>query len=210
VSVTAVRLWALALTGWVACFGVLMVTGAWTPFAFLGVALVFLVVSQGAVSRDLLRPSLRVVVQGVASGAAMVLATHLAYRVVVSVLPSVGEATRELIELLAVPGFSPIERATLITVIAACEEVIFRGLIPAPARARGGGWPTRAELLRIGASTGAYALTTAPLGSPLLMACALVCGSLWAAMRVTSGSLVVPVLAHTIWDLGVLLVWPLT
>jgi membrane protease YdiL (CAAX protease family) len=39
--------------------------------------------------------------------------------------------------------------------------------------------------------------------------CAFVCGTVWATLRVATGSIVVPILAHVLWDLGVLLVWPL-
>ncbi len=208
----ALRLLVVALIGWLACFGVLAVVGTWTPFALLGVSLAAVAVQSRAVSWGLLRPSPRVVALGAIGGTSMVLLTHLAYVTVVKGAPSVGGATRELLTLLNVAGFSPGARALLITVIASCEELLFRGLLPGPAlqRATGlRGWPGRDELKRIVVFTVAYALTTAPLGSPLLMLCALVCGGVWASMRVATGSLVVPILAHVIWDLGVLLVWPL-
>lgn len=197
---------AFALVSWAACFGVLALTGTWIPFAFLGVALVVLGIRSGAVRREHLRPSSRVLLQGALSGLVMVLATHIAYAVVTSVAPPVRSATRELMTLLIVPSFSRAERAVLITVIAVCEELVFRGLLPPLASATR---PTRAELLRLSASTAAYALTTAPLGSPLLFCCALICGAIWAVMRLVTDSVVVPLLAHAIWDLGVLLLWPL-
>jgi len=208
----ALRLLVLALVGWLACFGVLAAAGTWTPFALLGLSLTAVAVGSRAVSWGLLRPSFRTVALGALGGASMVLVTHLAYVAVVRLAPTVGGATRELLTLLNVAGFSPGARALLITVIAGCEELLFRGLLPGSAAhlARAPRWPARGELRRIVAFTVAYALTTAPLGSPLLMLCAVACGGVWASMRVATGSLVVPILAHIIWDLGVLLVWPLS
>ena len=141
----------------------------------------------------------------------MVVGTHLAYRAVVTVAPPVAGATRQLLVLLNVAGFSTAARGLLIVLIAGCEEVLFRGLLPTSATAGSSRphWPSRRELAHIVAFAAVYALTTLPLGSPLLVLCALVCGSLWGLMRVATGSLVVPLLAHVVWDLGVLLVWPL-
>ena len=47
------------------------------------------------------------------------------------------------------------------------------------------------------------------LGSLLLVVCAFVCAIVWGIMRLASGSLVAPIVAHVLWDLGVLVVWPL-
>jgi membrane protease YdiL (CAAX protease family) len=45
-------------------------------------------------------------------------------------------------------------------------------------------------------------------GSFLLVACAFACGAVWGTLRVATGSLAAPIVAHVVWDLGVLLVWP--
>ena len=205
------RFLAFALVAWSLCFVVLQRLGTWTPFAFVGLLLASLAVSQRVVPRSLLRPSVARTTVGVAAGAVMVVGTHLAYQSVVTLAPPVAGATRHLLFLLNVVGFSPAVRALLIVLIASCEEVLFRGLLPSSAAA---GFsrphvPSRRELAQIVAFAALYALTTLALGSPLLVLCAFVCGSLWGLMRVATGSLVVPLLAHVIWDLGVLLVWPL-
>lgn len=205
------RLLVLALVAWLACFQVLQTLGTWTPFAFAGLGLAAIALQSRVVSLALLRPSLRACAQGVLGGAVMVLLTHVAYARVVALAPAVGVATRQLFERLYFGGFSAGSRAVLICVIASCEELLFRGLSP-PTSAlpvTQPRWPARRELPRIFGLTAAYALTTAPLQSGLLMLCALTCGVIWALMRVASGSLVVPILAHAIWDLGVLLIWPL-
>jgi membrane protease YdiL (CAAX protease family) len=55
----------------------------------------------------------------------------------------------------------------------------------------------------------AYALAHAPVGSPLLVAVALLCGIAWGTLRVASGSLVPSLLAHLVWDVLVFLRLPL-
>jgi membrane protease YdiL (CAAX protease family) len=205
------RLLVLSLLAWTLCFVVLQHLGTWTPFAFVGLFLATLALSLRVVPRTLLRPSLASTTIGLAGGALMVIGTHLAYRAVVTFAPAVAGATRQLLVLLNVVGFSPAVRALLIVLIASCEEVLFRGLLPSSARAGSGllRWPSRRQLAQVVAFAAVHAATTLPLGSALLVLCAWMCGSLWGFMRVATGSLVVPVLAHVVWDLGVLLVWPL-
>lgn len=201
-----------ALVTWALCFVVLERLGTWTPFAFVGVFLATLAVAQRAVPRSLLRPTLARTVVGLAGGALMVVGTHLAYRAVVAFAPQVAGTTRQLLVLLNVAGFSPAVRALLIVLIASCEEVLFRGLLPISATAGSSlpHLPSRRELAQILVFAAVYAFTTLPLASALLILCAFACGSLWGLMRVATGSLVVPLLAHVLWDLGVLLIWPLT
>lgn len=203
--------WALALTAWTLCFFVLRQLGTWTPFAFVGVVLAVLALSQRLAPRSLLELSRARIAAGIAAGTLMVVGTQLAYRAVVTFAPSVAGATRQLLVLLTVVGFSPVIRGLLVVVIASCEEVIFRGLLPIPrvAGPRDARWPSAREAAQIMASAALYALTTLPLASALLVLCAFVCGSLWGLMRIATGSLVVPLLAHVVWDLGVLLIWPL-
>lgn len=205
------RFLAFALVVWVVCFVVLHRFGTWTPFAFAGVSLSVGAVWSGIVPRSLLKLSVARAAIGVAGGALMVVGTHVAYRVVVAAAPPVAGATARLMVLLDVAGFSPAARTLLIVLIASTEEVIFRGLLPSSTTGAGRRphLPARRELAVIAAFAAVYALTTLPLGSPLLVLCALVCGTLWGVMRVATGSLVVPILAHVLWDLGVLLLWPL-
>ena len=54
-----------------------------------------------------------------------------------------------------------------------------------------------------------YALAHAPLGSPLLVMVALLCGMAWGALRAASESLVPALVAHLVWDILVLFWLPL-
>jgi membrane protease YdiL (CAAX protease family) len=200
----------LAVVLWLGCFVVVRSYGNWLPFAFVGVALVGFAVATDAGARALLRPSWAHAAIGLAVGGAMVLATHAAFSVVSQLLPIAQQSTWRLFQLLDVVGFSPLERASLIVVIAACEEVIFRGALLGPPAHHGvlHGLP-RGERMRVFGSAVVYALATATLGSGLLILCAFCCGMLWGLLRVTTRSLVAPIIAHVGWDLGVLVMWPL-
>jgi hypothetical protein len=74
---------ALALTAWTLCFFVLRQLGTWTPFVFVGPVLTILALSKRVIPRSLLRPTLRRTTVGIASGALMVVGTHLAYAALV-------------------------------------------------------------------------------------------------------------------------------
>lgn len=193
------------------CFVVLARLGTWTPFAFVGLLLVAFAVRSSAVQSAQFRASTRSLSIGVGSGLLMVLVTHLGYGWLSAALPAVRTGTLELLSLLNVVGFSPLACAALIVVIASCEEVVFRGLLPSSTRDQKQTLLRAAtpEFVRPVLWAAAYALTTVPLGSPLLVACAFACGSAWGMLRIATGSILVPLLTHVIWDLGVLLVWPL-
>lgn len=205
------RLMALALIAWLLCFAVLARSGTWTPFAFVGVLLTALVLQSAAVPVSELRASHRSVLLGAGAGVSMVLLTHLSYGALSASFPTVRAGTLELLALLNVEGFSPAARAALIVVIASCEEVLFRGLLPSPLRQRHERlrWPLPREWAVLVGWSMLYALTTLPLASPLLIMCAFICGTVWGGLRLATGSTLVPILAHVLWDLGVLLIWPL-
>jgi uncharacterized protein len=205
-------LFALALLVWLACFEVLARWVTWLPFAFAGPALAALAFRSQAVPIGWLRPSLARCGAGLLAGVIMVVLTHVFYALLAAVVPGVLPATRELFVLLNVVGFSPLQRALLIVLIASCEEVLFRGPLLESAKASAEHRPrrlTRGEARRIVGFASAYAITTAPLGNNLLIVCAFLCGTLWGLMGIEAGSLTVPILAHVVWDLGVLLAWPL-
>jgi membrane protease YdiL (CAAX protease family) len=201
----------LALAAWLVCFGVLARTGTWLPFGLVGALLAVSTIGVGAVPLASLRPSPKHIVIGLLSGLLMVGLTHVGYRLLAVALPSVLPATSALFGLLARGGPSAGTRAVLIVVIASCEEILFRGpllgVTPSQVERSWPRWPR--GFGRVGAFAVGYALTTAPLESPLLMLCALVCACIWGALTLLTRALTAPILAHAVWDLGVLLLWPL-
>ncbi|MBC8069394.1 MAG: CPBP family intramembrane metalloprotease [Deltaproteobacteria bacterium] len=205
-------MFAVAMVLWLGGFVFVRVQGNWTPFALFGVTLVAIAIASDARVRELLHPRWIHVAAGGVVGVTMVLLTHGAFEVVSDALPIARQSTWRLFTLLDVVGFTPAQRAGLIVVIAACEEVIFRGALLGPAgHSSGDPWHRidRRDLLHVLGWAVAYALATATLGSWLLVLCAWCCGVLWGLLRIVTRSLVAPIIAHVAWDLGVLVLWPL-
>jgi len=203
---------ALAAGSWLAGFAVLPPLASWTSFAIAGPALTALALLSDADTRALLRPSFLTVALGLGVGLLMAALTHLAFATVTPFLPQALTATKRLFDLLHVGHFTPAARAGLIVVVATCEEVIFRGVLAGPSGARDDPpvhRPRRDELLRVLFLAAVYALATATLGSSLLVVCAFGCAIVWGLLRVATRSIVAPIVAHVVWDLFVLVVWPL-
>jgi hypothetical protein len=202
----------LAVAVWLAGFAVLRERATWLPFVVAGVALATLAIAADADNRRLLRPSAAQLLVGVLAGGLMIALTHAAFAAAAEVLPALRDATERLLALARSAPVSASERAALIAVIAACEEVIFRGahLQALPADARRLLHPlARVDLARIVGYSAVYAASMITLGSALLVACAFACAIAWAALRVATRGLAAPIAAHVTWDLGVLIVWPL-
>lgn len=202
---------AAATAAWLASFAVLARVGTWITFAAAGVVLVVGAVATGAVPRALLRPSVIRVAVGLVVGLAMIALTRTAYLLVTPLVPAASAGSVRLFRLLNVAGWSPAARGALIVVVATCEEILFRGALPGPA-SRSAGWKLhrlqRRDVVVVAVFAAGYALATLSLGSALLVLCAFACGVVWGVMRIATRSLVPPVVAHVVWDLGVLVVWP--
>lgn len=204
-------LFTLAVVAWFGSFAVLARLGTWTTFAIVGVVIAALLIRLRMVPAARLTPNRLNVGIGLGSGLFMVVFTHLAYRWLSSLAPGIAAGTARLMELLNVSGFSAGSRTSLIVIIASCEEILFRGALSG--RGVKGALPLNSlsgrEVSQVVALAAVYAFATTPLGSPLLAICALLCGSLWGMLALATGSLVAPILAHVVWDLGVLIAWPL-
>jgi len=204
---------ALAVAAWLICFTLLASLGSWAGFALAGTTLAALSLRFDPTLPALLRPSLPKVATGLLLGAAMVALTHAAFAVVTVGLPEIKTATRGLYALLSNRGFSPVAQAAFVVVVATCEEILFRGALAETGRGTGQGGLhdllTRRGLGRVFALAACYAAATLTLGSVLLVVCAFLCGMAWGGLRVATRSLVSPIVAHVVWDLGIFLAWPL-
>lgn len=207
-AISSVRraLFALSLLAWFVSFFVLRQLGTWAQFAVAGPALAAAVLAIDAETRALLRGSYRDVAIGIAAGMTMVALTHAAFFIVSAWMPEVRASTAWLLRFVDVAGFPPALRTGLIVLIASSEEVIFRG---AQLGVSGRRRLTSRDVLRVIGLSAAYAASMISLGSALLVACAFACGCVWAALRLATGSLATAMVAHVLWDLGVLIVWPL-
>jgi membrane protease YdiL (CAAX protease family) len=203
---------ALAAAAWLAGFALLPPLASWTSFAIAGSALTALALVFDADTRALLHPSLATMALGLGVGLLMAAFTHVAFAAVAPLLPQALTATERLFALLHVGNFTPPTRAGLIVIVATCEEVLFRGPLAGPPDGSDDPplhRPGRDDLLRVVALAAVYALATATLGSSLLVVCAFGCAIVWGLLRVATRSLVAPIVAHVVWDLFVLVVWPL-
>ena len=173
--------------------------GLWPAIGSAAVVLGVIVLGvDGARSRLLLRPTLRLLLLGCAAGAAMAAATYLLYPISVRLLPFLAGDTAKL--YAAFRGPSPaLASAALLPVILG-EELVWRGAVQGTL------------VRRLGTARGivlaavVYALVHAPTGSPVLVAAALGCGLVWGALRTSTGSLVPTLVAHLLWN-GLVLLW---
>lgn len=199
----------LATGAWLLCFAVLASRGTWIQFAVAGAVLASSSVVVRAVEARRLHLSVPNISVGLVAGTLMVLFTHLTYGMLAPVVPNLRDATVELVRLIHCNSFSPAARVGLVAIIATCEEVLFRGPLAGGSLPRNVRAPSPAELLHIVLLATVYALATATLGSPLLVLTAFLCGVAWGVLCVCTGSLVAPIVAHIVWDLGVLVLWPM-
>jgi uncharacterized protein len=202
----------LTVAGWLGSFAALRHLGTWAPFVAVGPGLAFLLLVRDPLSRQLLRPTLPAVGVGLLAGAVMVALTHAAFALIAPRMPQVRADTEALYRLFEIGAAFPISvRVGLLVLIAASEEVLFRGALLGGA---GGPWdvmrrPRPNEWLAVAALALLYGLSTLTLGSMVLVVVAVACGAVWGALRVATGSLVPPILTHALWHLGILVLWPL-
>ncbi|MCC2668106.1 MAG: protease [Armatimonadetes bacterium] len=192
-----------------------LVFGVWVAGAYAGrwvgvwggvgsAALITAAVAVLGVRRGLaplLRPTVPLVLQGVAAGAVMIAATYLLFPLVVRLSSDVASATAALYELFN--SGPALLRLILLAPVIFCEELVWRGLVQGTLAAKP---RARAALL----SAGIYALAHLPLGSPLLAVIALACGVYWGLLRAYTGSLIPVLVAHLLWDLAVMVLFPLS
>jgi membrane protease YdiL (CAAX protease family) len=164
----------------------------------LGVAV--LVFDRPAASR-LLQPSPRLVLLGAAAGGVMAAATYLLYPVLARLAPFIATDTARLYAAFR-PSSLLIASVALGPVVLG-EELVWRGVVQAALVRSLGPWGG------VTLAAAAYALAHAPLGSPVLVNVALMCGLFWGALRATTSSLVPTLVAHLVWDVLVLLWLPL-
>jgi membrane protease YdiL (CAAX protease family) len=176
--------------------------GIWLTIGGAAVVLgVAVLVLDGAATRRTLRPSTGLVAVGATAGGSMAAATYLLYPALARLSPFLATDTARL--YASFRALPPVLASLALFPVIIGEELVWRGVVQTELVRRLGPWRgvTLAAL--------AYALAHAPLGSPLLVAVALLCGMAWGTLRAASDSLVPSLLAHLVWDVLVLLWLPL-
>jgi membrane protease YdiL (CAAX protease family) len=122
------------------------------------------------------------------------------FPLVLRCVPAVGPQTAAL--YAAFGRATPLKLAMMLLVIVG-EEGVWRGAVQQRLAGYLGRWPAVAVTAVL------YAIAHLPVGSPLLAVVALCCGLYWSHLAAWTGSLLCPLLTHAIWDVAVLVVWPL-
>lgn len=137
---------------------------------------------------------------GVAAGLVMAAGTHVLYGPVTRALPWLVADIDALYRAFAGPG--RMVAALLMPVVVIAEEFVWRGVVYSALADRLGRVPA------VLGGTLLYAVAQAPIGSAALLMACLGAGLCWTALRAVTGQLSVAVVAHVVWDLAVLIVWP--
>jgi membrane protease YdiL (CAAX protease family) len=199
----------IAIACWLLGFAWVRLEGNWTPLAILAVLAAGRLLGDPG-TRRLLRPGVRPLALGAVGGVAMAGATYGFHRALVPLFPALPGATRGLYGLLNAAGYPPLALGALVVLLSFCEELAWRGRPLADQADRDSPAPIRGRsVARVVAVALLYGASTLASGSLLLAAVAAACGLAWGLLRVAGRSLWPAVLAHAIWDLAVLVVWPL-
>ena len=191
-----------ALGVWGGCFVLISRTGSWAPLAVLGPLLAAAVLYADPRARGLLRPSVRLVAYGFAGAAVMTALTYVLFAVFARTVPDLRLLTIGLYNELRAPSFTPAERAALIPLVAAAEEVVFRGIALPDGGGQGAVRAVAVNALLVG-------VAHLSSGNWLLALVAALCGAAWGGLRVVTRSCVPSIVTHVVWDLAILVVQPL-
>jgi len=148
-------------------------------------------------SDDLVRSGMT----GLLVGLVMSIATWGLYPISVDFVPAIGVEVPKLYGLLRqFPG--PVWAFPVLVLVVAAEELVWRGLaIDLFSKSLGrSGAVLLASLV--------YVLPQIAFRSPLLVIVALSCGLVWGGLRVRTGGLLAPLVAHLTWDLLVFVLFP--
>jgi uncharacterized protein len=167
----------------------------------LSVLLVLGALERRRLSR-LLAPSWLAVLSGVGIGLGMTLVTYPLFDLASALLPGLDVEVEELYRAARSMPMSAALGWVLVIILA--EEVLWRGVLLDALRAR------YALAWAFTISVVTYGLAQLGAGSLVLGAIALACGMAWTLLRLASGSLLAPLIAHLIWTPTVILLYPVT
>lgn len=191
-------------------FGLAWAVGAWQARTYgiwpaVGITAVLLGVTglflDGPSLRATLRLDRRVLATGLGFGAAMTAATYVAYPILEGIAPGMRSEVAVLYVAFGKPGLGLV--LVCLPAIILCEEIVWRGVVFEALQARFSG------LVTILLGSGLYALAHAPIGSLALVFACICVGVCWNTLRWWTGSLAAAVLAHLLWNLIVLILFPL-
>lgn len=192
---------------WLTGFAWVARTGSWMVLAVLQVLAAARLLAGDPDTRRLFRPSGLAVVVGLAGAVLSVILTYGLYTPFAALFPRFAGAVRELYVVMNSAGYERGALVAIVTVVIVAEEIVWRGRVldmNAGGTRRTVGWQIAQSLL-FGAL---YAVAHLTSGSALLVFIAFAFGAAWALLRILTGSIWTPLIAHVLWDMAVLVVWP--
>jgi membrane protease YdiL (CAAX protease family) len=127
---------------------------------------------------------------------------YVAYPTAARTLPALAAEVEDLYAWVQTPP-GPLAALPVLVAVVVCEEVIYRGLLYRALKARTSGpWPT---LIAVAI----YTLPQIGSGSWALWLLAAGCGLVWTLQRAWTGSLWAPLVTHLLFNLVVLVTFPL-
>lgn len=200
----------IAVVVWLVGFAWVAIAGSWLPLAAMAALAAGRLVAGDAGTRELLVPRQRALALGVATAAAMIVGTYAMYAALARAFPGLAPATHSLYAVLNAEGYRSGALAALVLVMAACEEIVWRGRPLTGAgdamRSHRLGWPVVARVAGVAILYGSVHVASTSL---LLGGLAAGCGFLWGLVRVGGRSLWAAIVTHAAWDLAILVAWPL-
>lgn len=192
----------ISVVAWVTAAAMSQFVGMWSAVGGAAIVLGLAILFFGRPSTTaLMRVTPQFFVLGIIAGVAMTAVTHLLYPVFASIFPLIVTDTASLYAAFHAPSLAVVSVVLLPIIIG--EELVWRGVVQASLVERLGVW--RGVIL----AAAVYAFVHVPLGAPVLVAAAFGCGIAWGTLRAVTQSLVPTLIAHILWDLLVLLWWPL-
>ncbi len=147
------------------------------------------------------RPSAQSVAIGTAVGVVMAVGTWVLYPISIRLVPEIAPEVGSLYALLRQPP-GPLAALPLLLFVVAAEELVFRGLaIDVLSKPLGQGRAVVVAALL-------YTLPQIAMRSPVLIFVALSCGLVWGFLRLRTGGLAAPFLAHIVWNILVFVLYP--
>ncbi len=185
----------VAVVAWGALFGMGR-SAFWSRATLAGVAIgAYGVVAQRSTIADLLRPSTVDVVLGLAGAVVLYGVFWAGDRFLRRWLPAAAAEVDDLYEVRSVPRSERLPIPLVLLVVGPCEELFWRGLVQARA-----GFTVALAL---------YAAVHLWERKAVLVLAAAAGGAFWGGLFAWRGSLVAPIVSHAVWDLAVIVWWPL-
>jgi membrane protease YdiL (CAAX protease family) len=174
----------------------------WIPIGLAAVIVPAAIMSAGWPDvRELFRPAPSRILIGLLGAAIMLTATYGLFPLIAAMAPALALGTGNLYARF-LAGRSTVSILLFVIPVIVAEELMWRGAFQE--------WMAQrlpaSRLAIVVLAAGGYAIAHLPLGSPLLVGIAFLCGLHWSALRSLTRSVVPSLIAHLAWDLALILV----